>query len=116
MGPQPSIRLGWWKKGYSQVQGLDYNETFAPVDRMDSFRMVLAIVASKRWEVHHMDVKSAFLYGDLEEEIHMKQPDGFIDDPSLVWRLRKSLYGLKQDPREWFSKIDAFLISQKFER
>ena len=65
-------------KGYSQVQGLDYNETFTPVVRMDSIRLVLTIDASKRWEVHHMDVKSAFLHGDLEEEIYMKQPDGYI--------------------------------------
>ena len=104
------------EKAYSQVQDLDYNETFTPVARMDSIRMVLAIVASKRWEVHHMDVKSAFLHGDLEEEIYMKQPEGFIDDPSLVCRLRKSLYGLKKSPREWYSKMDAFPISQKFER
>ena len=88
-------------KGHSQVQGLDYNDTFSPVSRMDSIRMVLAIASSKRWEVHHMDVKSAFLHGDLEEEIYMKQPEGFIDDPSLVCRLRKSLYGLKQAPRAW---------------
>ena len=80
------------EKGYSRVQGLDYNETFSPVARMDSIRLVLAIVASKRWELHHMDVKSAFLHGYLEEEIYMKQPEGFIDDPSLVCRLRKSLY------------------------
>ena len=99
------------EKGYSQVQGLDCNETLAPVARMDSIRMVLAIVASKKWEVHHMDVKSAFLHGDLEEEIYMKQPEGFIDDPSLVCRLRKYLYGLKQAPRAWYSKMDSFLIS-----
>ena len=60
-------------KGYSQFQGLDYNETFALVARMDSIRLVLAIVASKRWEVYHMDVKSSFLHGDLKEEIYMKQ-------------------------------------------
>ena len=63
-----------------------------------------------------MDVKSAFLHGYLKEEIYMKQPEGFIDDPSLVCRLRKSLYQLKQAPRAWYSKMDAFLISQKFER
>ena len=97
------------EKGYSQVQGLDYNETFSPLARMDSIGMVLAIDASKRWEVHHMDVKSAFLNGDLEEEIYMKQPEVFIDDPSLVCRLRKSLHGLKQAPRAWF--MDTFLIS-----
>ena len=95
---------------------MDYNETFAPIARMDSIRLVLAIVASKRWELHHMDVKSAFLHGDLEEEIYMKQPEGFIDDPSLVYRLRKSLYGLKQSPRTWYSKMDPFLMSQKIER
>ena len=73
--------------------------------------MVLAIDASKRWEVHHMDVKSSFLNGDLEEEIYMKQWEGFIDDPSLVYKLRKSLYGIKQAPRAWYSKMDSFLIS-----
>ena len=76
----------------------------------------MVIAAFKRWEVHHMDVKSAFLHGDLEEEIYMKKPEGSIDDPSLVYRQRKSLYGLKQAPRAWYSKMDAFLISQKFER
>ena len=73
--------------------------------------LVLAITASKRWEVHHMDVKSAFLHGDLEEEIYMKQLEGFIDDSSLVCRLRKSMYELKQVPRVGYSKMDAFLIS-----
>ena len=63
-----------------------------------------------------MDVKSAFLHGDLEEEIYMKQPKGFIDDHSLVCRLIQSLYRLKQAPRAWYSKMDSFLISQKFER
>ena len=104
------------EKGYSQVQGLDYNETFAPVARMDSIRLVLAIVSSKRWELHHIDVKSSLLHGDLEEEIYMKQLEGFIDDPSLVCILRKYLYGLKQAPRAWYSKMDSFLISHKFER
>ena len=95
---------------------MDYNDTFSPVARMDSIRLVLAIAAPKRWEIHHMDVKSVFLHGDLEEEIYMKQLEGFIDDPSLVCRLRKSLYGLKQAPRAWYSKMNAFLISQNFER
>ena len=81
---------------------------------MDSIRLVLAIVASKRWEVHHMDVKSSFLQGYFEEEIYMKQPEGFIGDPSLVCILMKSMYGLKQAPRAWYSKMDAFLISKGF--
>ena len=63
-------------KGFSQVQGVDYHETFAPVAKMDSICLVLAISASKHWEVHHMDVKSAFLHGDIHEEICMKQPKG----------------------------------------
>ena len=104
------------EKGFSQVQGVDYHETFAPVAKMDSIRLVLAISASKHWEVHHMDVKSAFLHGDLHEEIYMKQPEGYITDPSLVCKLKKSLYGLKQAPREWYSKMDAFLLSQNFQR
>ena len=83
---------------------------------MDSISLVLAFAASKRWEVHHMDVKSSFLHGDLEEEIYMKQPEDLIDDPSLVCKPRKSLYGIKQAPRAWHSKMDAFLIYQKFER
>ena len=80
-------------KGYSQVQGLDYNETFALAARMDYIRLVLALATSKRWEVHHMDVKSAFLHGDLKEAIYMKQPEGYIEDSSLFCKLRKSLYG-----------------------
>src|SRR5713226_9741930 len=83
---------------------------------MDSICLVLAISASKHWEVHHMDVKSVFLHGDLHEEIYMKQPEGYITNPSLVCKLKKSLYRLKQGPREWDSKMDAFLLSQNFQR
>ena len=81
-------------KGYSQVHGIDYNETFAPVAKMDSIMLALAIAASRQWEVHHMDVKCAFLNGDLTEEIYMQQPQVFSTKPSLVCRLRKSSYGL----------------------
>ena len=71
-------------KGYSQVQGLDYNETFTPVSRMDSIILVLAFATSERWKVNHMDVKSSFLHGDLKEDIYMKQPEGYFEDSSLV--------------------------------
>ena len=81
------------------MHGIDYNETFAPVAKMDSIRLALAIAASKQWEVHHMDVKCAFLNGDLTEEIYMQQPQGFATNPSLVCRIKKSLYGLKQAPQ-----------------
>ena len=74
---------------------MDYNETFAPIARMDSIRLVLEIAFSKRWEVHHMDVKSAFLHGDLEQETYMKNLEGYTKYSSLVFKLRKSLHGLK---------------------
>eukprot|EP00253_Pinus_taeda_P013484 PITA_13484 len=86
-------------KGFQQVHGIDYDETFATVAKMDSIRLALAIAAAQRWEVHQMDVKHAFLHGDLSEEIYMEQPHGFIQDSSLVCRLKKSLYSLKQTPR-----------------
>ena len=99
------------EKFFSQVQVVDYHETFASVAKMDSIRLVLAISASKHWEVHHMDVKSEFLHGYLHEEIYMKHIKGYISDTSLVCKLKKSLYGLKQAPREWYSKMDSFLLS-----
>eukprot|EP00253_Pinus_taeda_P004608 PITA_04608 len=87
-------------KGFSQVEGIDYTETFSLVAKMNSVCLVLSLAASFKWEVHQMDVKSAFLHGDLHEEIYMEQPLGFIQkDSSLVCRLKKSLYGLKQAPR-----------------
>jgi hypothetical protein len=84
---------------------------------MNSIRLVLALAASHKWEVHQMDVKSSFLHGDLKEEIYMEQPPGYIhNDSSLVCRLKKSLYGLKQAPRAWYAKMDSFLISTGFSR
>ena len=82
-------------KGYSQVHGIEYNETFAPVAKMDSIRLALAIAALKQWEVHRMDVKCDFINGDITEEIYMHQHEGFVSNPYLVCRLKKSLYGLK---------------------
>eukprot|EP00253_Pinus_taeda_P014057 PITA_14057 len=87
-------------KGFSQFEGIDYTKTFSPVAKMNSIFLVLSLVASFKWEVHQMDVKSAFLHGDLHEEIYMEQPTGFIQtDSSLVCRLKKSFYGLRQAPR-----------------
>ena len=79
-------------------------------------RLVLAIAASKRWEVHQMDVKSAFIYGEIQEDIYMHTYEFFQEYPSLVCRLKKSLYGLKQASRAWYSKMDNFLLSLGFER
>ena len=83
-------------KGFSQVEGIEYTETFSQVAKMNSIRLVLSLATSFKWEVHQMDVKSAFLHGDLHEEIYMEQPPGFIqNDSSTVCCLRKYLYGLK---------------------
>jgi hypothetical protein len=78
---------------------------------MDSIQLELAILESKGWEFHQMDMKNAFLHGDLSEEIYMEQPQGFMQDSSLVCRLKNSLYGLKQDLRAWYSKMDSYLLS-----
>eukprot|EP00253_Pinus_taeda_P026270 PITA_26270 len=87
-------------KVFSQVEGIEYIETFSPISKMNSIYLVLSLAASFKWEVHKMDVKSAFLHGDLREEIYMEQPPSFIKtDSSVVCRLNKSLYCLKQAPR-----------------
>eukprot|EP00253_Pinus_taeda_P003946 PITA_03946 len=84
---------------------------------MNSVCLVLSLATSFKWEVYQMDVKSAFLHGDLHEEIYMEQPIGFIQtDSSLVYRLKKSLYGLKQAPRDWYAKMDSFLLESGFSR
>jgi hypothetical protein len=102
-------------KGFSQVEGIDYNETFAPLAKRNSIRLVLSLTVSHKWEVHQMDVKSAFLHGYLQEEIYMEQPPSYVqNDSSLVFRLNKSLYGLKQAPRAWYAKMDSFLIATGF--
>jgi hypothetical protein len=87
-------------KGYAQIEGLDFHETFAPVARLESIRMFLAYACHKQFKVYQMDVKSYFLNGDLKEEVYMEQPEGFqlSNNPYFVCKLKKFLYGLKQDP------------------
>ena len=103
-------------KGYVQQHGIDYDEVFAPVDRLESVRLLLALAASAGWDVHHMDVKSAFLNGELEEEVYVQQPPGFAatGKEHLVLRLVKALYGLKQAPRAWNTKLDACHVKLGF--
>lgn len=101
--------------GNHQVEGIDYNETFAPVAKMTTVRAFLAVAAAKNWELHQMDVHNAFLHGDLFEEVYTKIPFGFQGDkPGKVCRLRKSLYGLKQAPRCWFAKLSQSLREYGF--
>ena len=103
-------------QGYSQSQGVDYQEVFSPVVRYSSIRALLALANVRDWEVHQMDVKTAFLQGDLDEEIYMKQPDGYIDKdkPNHVCKLKKSIYGLKQAARCWNIAIDTLLKSNGY--
>ena len=103
-------------KGYAQMFGVDFSETFAPVARLDTIRLVLALAAQKGWKVFQLDVKSAFLNGYLQEEIYVEQPEGFSikGHEDKVYLLKKALYGLKQAPRAWYSRIDDYLLSLGF--
>jgi hypothetical protein len=105
-------------RGFSQVEGVDYDETFAPVARYTSIRAVISIAAEMGWKIHQMDVKTAFLNGLIEEEVYIEQPLGFEvhGRESHVCRLKKALYGLKQAPRAWYSRIDAYLQQLGFEK
>ena len=98
-------------KGFTQRKGVDYGETYSPVVRFESVRMFLSIVAAENLELVQFDVKTAFLHGDLDEDIYMEQPEFFNDGSGNVWKLLKGLYGLKQSPRCWNHKIDLFLES-----
>jgi len=95
-------------KGYSQIPGIDYEKTFAPVVKFDSIRTLLAISAAKILKLYQFDVKTAFLHGNIEETIYMEQPYGFAKN-NRVCKLNRSLYGLKQAPRQWNKRIAEFL-------
>ncbi|KAL5827481.1 hypothetical protein ACOSQ4_019278 [Xanthoceras sorbifolium] len=103
-------------KGFTQKEGIDYTETFSPVSKKDSLRVILALVAQFDFELQQMDVKTAFLNGDLEDEVYMKQPEGFpsSDGEQLVCKLKKSIYGLKQASRQWYLKFHNVISSFGF--
>lgn len=105
-------------KGYSQEPGTDFNETFAPVAKFTTLRVILALVAENDWELHSMDVKTAFLNGELEEEIFMEYPEGVEEkpEPGYACRLLKAIYGLRQSPRAWYQKINTFFTNHDFHR
>lgn len=98
-------------KGYVQKEGIDFEEIFALVTRLETVRMVLALAANKGWEVHHIDVKTEFLNGKIKEVVYVCQPEGFVQEgkENMVYRLVKALYGLSQAPRAWYAKLSKYL-------
>jgi hypothetical protein len=104
-------------QGYSQKQGIDYEEIFSHVARLEAIRILLAFSMAKGFKLYQMDVKSAFLNGFLEEEVYVKQPPSFesVEFPHKVYRLRKVLYGLKRAPRAWYGRLSGFLFKKGFE-
>nr|GFC70112.1 retrovirus-related Pol polyprotein from transposon TNT 1-94 [Tanacetum cinerariifolium] len=99
-------------------EGVDFEESFAPVARLEAVRLFIAYAAHKSFTVYQMDVKTAFLYGPLKEEVYVNQPAGFVDPyhPDKVYRLKKALYGLKQAPRAWYDELSNFLVSKGFSK
>jgi hypothetical protein len=103
-------------KGYSQVEGLDFDETYAPVARLESIRILLAYPTYHGFKLYQMDMKSAFLNGPIKEEVYVEQPPGFEDSeyPNHVYKLSNALYGLKQAPRAWYECLRDFIITNGF--
>lgn len=105
-------------KGYIQEHGVDFDEVYAPVTRLETVRLLLALAAKNSWEVHHLDVKTAFLNGEIKEDVYVSQPEGFeqAGKEHMVYKLLKALYGLHQAPRAWYEKLNACLVNLGFVR
>ena len=105
-------------KGYVQQQGIDFDEVFAPVARLETIRLLIGVAATNGWQVHHLDVKTAFLHGELKEIVYVTQPEGFEVKGSeiKVYKLNKALYGLRQAPRAWNNKLNRILLEFGFEK
>jgi len=101
-------------KGYNKKEGIDYDEKYAPVARLEAVRLLLSFSCIKGFKLFQMDVKGAFLNGYINEEVFVSQPPGFEDHqhPGHVFKLKKALYGLKQAPRQWYERLSDFLTSQ----
>ena len=105
-------------KGHSQQEGIDYDDTYAPVARIEAVNLFLAYAAHKKFKLYQMDVKSAFLNGELEEEVYIEQPKGFPlkNENEMVCILKKELYGLKQAPITWYARLDKNLTKLGFRK
>ena len=105
-------------KGYKQRYGIDYTEVFSPVARHDTIRLVVALAALQSWQIFQLNVKSAFLHGYLEEQVYVDQPPGYVKVglEHKVYKLKKALYELKQAPRAWYSRIEAYFLKKGFHK
>lgn len=111
-GPDGEVtryKARWVVRGFEQQEGRDYHDTFASVVKPMSYKAIFALAAAMDWDLEQMDVKTAFLYGDVQEEIYVRQPDGFNKDSSKVCKLNKALYGLKQSPRIWYQHFSEYM-------
>ena len=105
-------------QGYNQQEGINFDETFAPVARLEAIKLILAFACHRKFMLYQMDVKFAFLNGTLSEEVYVKQPPGLENSefPEHVFKLTKALYGLKQAPRAWYDCLSKFLLEHDFKR
>ena len=105
-------------KGYNQEEGIDFDETYEPITRLEAIRLLLAFTCYMNFKLFQMDVKSVFLNGFISEEVFVEQPPGFIDQtlPNHVYKLNKALYGLRQAPRAWYDRLSKLLLENDFAR
>ena len=113
-GTVTKYKARWCVRGFEQVEGLDYHETFSAVVKPMSYKAIFAIAAANDWEIEQMDVKTAFLYGEIDEEVYVEVPHGYTNKHKMYCRLRKALYGLKQSPRIWSNTLAAYLKEHGF--
>jgi len=115
-GSLERYKARWVLRGFTQRPGVDFDETFSPVVKPATVRTVLSLALTRHWPIHQLDVKNAFLHGNLTETVYCQQPSGFEDPahPDFVCLLKKSLYGLKQAPRAWYSRMASYLLSIGF--
>ena len=104
-------------KGFTQAYGIDYTETFAPITKLNTIRLLLSLATNLDWPLHQFDIKNAFLNGELEEKVFMMLPPGFCkkEEETKVCKLKKSLYGLKQSPRAWFDRFAKVIKNQGYQ-